>query len=230
MSIRTLLLVALCSFNALAQSSSLAAAEAPTETTAPDIRKPGDVNASYRLRGYEGCSAYQIDEIKGGLSDMVHMIDPTPRGRYKDFDWNSALAQDFWGPAERNRLYRAQIKGNARREMLRRFVPFVDLEAGNLDRLAGVTYNWWLNPFVRSIHVRCDDPNSFCLPDKCAAEGALVLAYTINHKPHINFCPGYFTRKTLTEAMQGGSWALADMYYNQGQFAMLVMLLLETTS
>lgn len=119
MPICTLPPVALCSFNAFAQSfTSAAAAEAPTETKTPNISKPDDVNANYRLNGYEGCSAYQIDQIKDGYSSMILTVDGT-RGvfpGYKPFDWNSAVAQDFWGPAERNRLYRAQIKGRAQRK------------------------------------------------------------------------------------------------------------------
>jgi hypothetical protein len=106
MTICTLLLVALCSFNALA---------APIETKTPDISKRDDVNATYRLSGYEGCNAYQIGSIKDGYSDFTYMIDSTGGvfPKYKPFDWNSAVAQDFWGPADRNRLYRAQINGKA---------------------------------------------------------------------------------------------------------------------
>jgi hypothetical protein len=223
MAIRTLLLVALRSFNALAQSSAAADAPTATETETPDISEPGDFKASYRLHGYEGCAAYQIDQIKEGYSNMITMVDGTGSvfTTYKPFDWNSAVAQDFWGPAERNRLYRPQIKGKAQKEVLICFTPSVDFESANLDRLAAVTYDFRLNPFARSIHVRCDDPEDFCSPAKCAADGSLVYAYTINHKPHINFCNGYFTRKSLKEVM-AKSWASADGYFNKGWCAILL--------
>lgn len=52
----------------------------------------------------------------------------------------------------------------------------VDFESANLDRLAAVTYDFRFNIFARSIHVRCDDPDFFCFPNKCAAKNSVVNA------------------------------------------------------
>jgi hypothetical protein len=97
---------------------------------------------------------------------------------------------------------------------------FVNATPDNLDRLAAVTYDWRINSFASSLHVRCDDaadPKLTCKSLECDGDDSVVLAYTIEHEPHINFCPGYFTRKTLTEALQMGPWTSADMYFNQGE-------------
>jgi hypothetical protein len=108
----TLLLIALRVAFALAQTST--STESPTSTDVPDrTDTSGDVHAEYKLRGYEGCSASQIDAIKSGFAEMVIMVGG--KGgiirSYPKVDWNSAVAQDFWGPAERNRLYRDLIQG-----------------------------------------------------------------------------------------------------------------------
>jgi hypothetical protein len=100
---------------ALAQSSTLT--ESPASTNVPDTSKLGDVNADYKLWGYDGCSSAQINAIRSGFADMVIMVmgEGTISTKYPTIDWNSAVAQDFWGPADRNRLYRQQIKGEAKR-------------------------------------------------------------------------------------------------------------------
>jgi hypothetical protein len=101
------------------------------------------------------------------------------------------------------------------------FVAIANFRPENLDRLASVTYDWWINPFASSIHVRCDgyddEGREFCDSGKCTAPNSVVTAFTIKHQPHINFCPGYFTRKTLAEALMGGDWVEAGAYFNQGE-------------
>jgi hypothetical protein len=107
--------------------------------------------------------------------------------------------------------------------VLRCFAPSVDFESGNLDRLAAVTYDFWLNPFARTIHVRCDDPEDYCSPPECALDGSVVSAYTIDHKPHINFCGGYFRQKSLADAMMADkAWDRATGYYNKGWCDMML--------
>ena len=99
-------------------------------------------------------------------------------------------------------------------------MPFANVEPDNLDRLAAVTYDWRINPFASSLHVRCDDKGDSkesCKSLECEQTGSTVLAYTIKHEPHINFCPGYFTQRTLTEALHGGDWVSASGYFNQGE-------------
>lgn len=116
MAIYTLLLAAFCGVTTLAQSSTTA--DTSTVTNLPVFGRSGDVNATYRLRGYEGCSANQIDQIKSGFSEMVIMV--MGKGNiyttYPAIDWNSAVAQDFWGPAERNLMYREHIQSKVSRE------------------------------------------------------------------------------------------------------------------
>lgn len=90
-----------------------------------------------------------------------------------------------------------------------------DPDTANLDRLASVTYNWWFNPFAKRIHARCDDPRHQC---PCDVGG--MTAYTIDHKPEINFCPRYFTLPTLGDVEKyplQGRWDWPWYYFNRGQ-------------
>jgi hypothetical protein len=51
----------------------------------------------------------------------------------------------------------------------------------------------------------------------------VVNAYTIDHKPHIDFCGGYFRQKTLTDAMMAEKpWDSATGYYNKGWCHMML--------
>ncbi|KAM0716045.1 hypothetical protein Q7P37_008559 [Cladosporium fusiforme] len=164
------------------------AAQSSTSSTQPSITSPpegletsdpGVVSPNYALRGWEGCSPDQIAAIKEGFSDMITMVMGNDnKYRYPKIDWNSAAAQDYWGPAERNHLFREHI-------------------TENLDRLASVTYNYWLNPFAQTMHARCDDPES-----ECPCNLGTKNAYNIGHKSEINFCPGYFDQLTLGHALK----------------------------
>ena len=89
--------------------------ESPASTDVPDTSKLGDVNADYKLWGYDGCSSSQINAIKSGFSDMVIMLmgEGAISTKYPTINWNSAVAQDFWGSAEINREYRTHIQGEA---------------------------------------------------------------------------------------------------------------------
>jgi hypothetical protein len=188
MALFTLLLITLRVASALAQTST--STESSTSTDVPDTS--GDVHAEYKLWEYDGCSSSQINTIKSGFSEMVIMVGG--KGgiirSYPTVDWNSAVAQDFWGPAERNRVYRDLIQGEMGERPIVYFAAIANVRPENLDRLASVTYDWRINPFADSLHVRCDDPKKFCDSEKCALEGSVVTAYTIDHEPHINFCPG----------------------------------------
>lgn len=108
----------LCIATVLAQTSTLA--EQPATTNVPDTSRLGDINADYKLWGYEGCPSDQINAIKSGFSDMVIMVmgEGAITTRYPAIDWNSGVAQDLWGPAERNREYRKQIQGKTKRNCL----------------------------------------------------------------------------------------------------------------
>lgn len=219
MALYTLLITALYGVTTLAQSSTTA--DASTATDLPILSELGDVNATYRLHGYEGCSANQIDQIKSGFSDMVIMV-MSKDGiipKYPAINWNSAVAQEFWGPAERNLNYREQIQSKVQGGSV--YTQYADINADNLNRLAAVTYQYRLNPFARWLHVRCDDPENACSPKECVSQGKYRTAYNIKLDPHINFCNGYFRQKTLTDALMGGDWTNALAYFNQGKCDML---------
>jgi hypothetical protein len=160
MALYTLLLITLRVASALAQSS--ISAESPTSTAAPDTS--GDVNAEYKLWGYDGCSSSQINDIKSGFSEMVIMVmgEGTIITKYPKIDWNSAVAQDFWGPAERNRVYRDLIQSETEKRRLLYFAACANVGPENLDRLASVSYDFWIDSSASWLQVRRDDPRKFC--------------------------------------------------------------------
>lgn len=101
---------------------------------APPTVAAGQVDPKYALIGFDECEdrGFSIKHITDGFSDMIKMIgrdplQPQPIDKYPPIDWVSAAAIDFWGPAEKSKNYREDIKAN-------------------LDRAAAVTYQSWWNP------------------------------------------------------------------------------------
>jgi len=85
----------------------------------------------------------------------------------------------------------------------------------NLNRAARVTYDWWIDPFAKRLHARCDDPLNQCI---CTQQGD-VDAYVVEHGPEINFCPPFFGKPELGWALQnpiGGNWEYIDAFVNTG--------------
>ncbi|KAF2718586.1 hypothetical protein K431DRAFT_252913, partial [Polychaeton citri CBS 116435] len=197
-------LVATAFFTAYAASQSTSVSS--TNTTASSTvdpstlttSAPGVISPLYALTGYDKCSAGQITAIQNGFSDMIHMLmGDQILGTYPAFDWNSAVAQEFWGSYERNNGFRSEI---------------VD----NLNRAASTSYQWWLNPFASRLHVRCDDPLNKC-PCVGPSPGT-VLAYVIGGNAEINFCPGYFSLPDLATVLvhqPNDLWEFVDAFMNK---------------
>lgn len=103
------------------------------------------------------------------------------------------------------------------------FETIAKLSADNLNRAAAVTYQWWINPFAKRLHARCDDPLLQCT---CTAQGE-TDAYTISHQPNINFCPGYFKRPALATALatpEQGAWEYVLAFYSRGKPSVVTQL------
>lgn len=119
MAFRSILLIAFCRVTVLAQLSTTTDPSTPTIIPVkPETNSSGDVDAQYRLE-FDKCTDDQVAQIKSGFADAITMI----MGRntwtiwptYPTVDWNSGVAQDFWGPAERNLQYRELIQGKLRK-------------------------------------------------------------------------------------------------------------------
>jgi len=115
-------------------ATSVVIASANPTSSAPPTTATGQVDPEYALTGFDKCTerGFDISHIKDGFSDMIRMIgrdqfQPEPINNYPPIDWVSAAAIDFWGPAEKSKNYREDIKAN-------------------LDRAAAVTYQSWWNP------------------------------------------------------------------------------------
>lgn len=116
---------ALCGVSVLAQNATTQNATKTTSSTLTtgtstsgnvttlETSSPGVISPNYVLTGFEECTPDQITWIKDGFSDMITMLMADTFGNYPEVDWNSAAAQDFWGPYERNNGYRDDITGSS---------------------------------------------------------------------------------------------------------------------
>ncbi|KAK2606049.1 hypothetical protein QQS21_003567 [Conoideocrella luteorostrata] len=93
--------------------------------------------------------------------------------------WDSVAAEDFFGPAQFNKDQQGQIQAV-------------------LANVETMQPGWFFNPFGHSLQVRCDDPKKNC--------GSGVTAYTVNpsgnEKPYITFCPSFFRKMSLDDAVK----------------------------
>nr|POF17946.1 hypothetical protein CFP56_13357 [Quercus suber] len=193
-----LCLTAFCHLVFAGSSSSASSTLAPTTTViALETGSPGVISPNYALTGFDECTTDQITAIKNGFTDMITLLMADDYGHYPTVDWNGAAAQDFFGPWEKNNGFREDL-------------------VANFNRAAAVTYQWWLNPFATRLHARCDDPDNLC---ECTGGPGETEAYTRHHEPDINFCPGYFRRPPLPNAIaspEEGQWEYVYAFHNQG--------------
>jgi len=97
---------------AFAQEATTNASTSSVPTDALETSAPGVISPNYVLRGFEKCDAGQVVAIKKAFSDMLTMLMGDPQvGLYPEVDWNSAAAQDFWGPYALNSGARTHIRG-----------------------------------------------------------------------------------------------------------------------
>ncbi|EPE35633.1 hypothetical protein GLAREA_11333 [Glarea lozoyensis ATCC 20868] len=181
------ILLLLPSASAIALPTSL-----PTATDIPSSLNDSTFDPSYYLDGYEGCDGPQELAIKDAFTEAIQLIGGTEVPvdatgsmitEYPAFEWTSAGAIEYFGPAERTEEYRYTVKGN-------------------LDRAAKVQHTWrWLPPWSKKMSVSCNDPEQRC--PVCQEPGTVskVYAYNIDFEAHVNFCPRFFGLSTLQGKM-----------------------------
>ncbi|KAI9761710.1 MAG: hypothetical protein M1840_001714 [Geoglossum simile] len=138
-----------------------------------------DDNFRTRLIGFDDCDPTQVATIRAGWEDSWQVMDTI---REININWDEAAAVDFLGPPGYNREQRAAIQDILRNlgTITGRGIPFPPLD--------------W------QIRARCDD-----LKNWCPTAADKTEAYTTNRGENgiatINFCPRFFTKPTLSAAM-----------------------------
>ncbi|KAF2721544.1 hypothetical protein K431DRAFT_346203 [Polychaeton citri CBS 116435] len=166
------------------------AAYALPQATTTGVAQPSpsaDGNASTNawvvLNGFEGCSPIQSSFIRSSFDEMNNklMAGEFTHGqeaelKYKQIDWQSAAAVQFFGPGYKlDSARRNVLKGLAHR-------PVHSLE-----------------------HVRCDDPKLKCPCEDEDGGLAYTSHVRDQYFDHINFCPSFFRLPKLDDAMNAAA-------------------------
>ncbi|KAE8150838.1 hypothetical protein BDV25DRAFT_139433 [Aspergillus avenaceus] len=176
----------------------------PKGTVSPDI------GIGTWLYGYLDCDKNFGNGAKGNIDEAYYdawliskEVNLLTKGVASDIDWNNAAALDFLGAPGLNIAQRPQI-----------LAVFANT--------ATIIYNY-KNPFQHYIKIRCDDPLKKCQnrpdqhppPNPGDRSKSPPLAYALNSDPDssgtpmINFCEGFFARRSLADAIKYGM-SLAD--------------------
>jgi hypothetical protein len=93
----------------------------------PSLKNPDGTNISIeniagtRLFGWKGCGEIEVDAIKDAWDDFYKLAQQN--SVYKNLDWTSQAATDFWGPGSGEKVIpdntRAEIKRTSRRRRQR---------------------------------------------------------------------------------------------------------------
>ncbi|EHK96655.1 hypothetical protein M7I_7635 [Glarea lozoyensis 74030] len=96
-------------------------------TDIPSSLNDSTFDPSYYLDGYEGCDGPQELAIKDAFTEAIQLIGGTEVPvdatgsmitEYPAFEWTSAGAIEYFGPAERTEEYRYTVKGSTYVEMV----------------------------------------------------------------------------------------------------------------
>lgn len=160
---------------------------------------------------HRGCTSTQKSAIKTAYNDFKTLANQD--GIKSDIDFNSAAALEYLGPSALNKNQQANFQA-------------VFMNAATVYPGSSLTPV----PLANYISVRCDDPAAKCPVCKSdTGDAGSVTAYSSNtdpddaRYPFINFCPAFFNKPTLAEAIKDGSTLTdprqkfkMDTYNNQG--------------
>ncbi|SLM40253.1 glycoside hydrolase family 18 protein [Lasallia pustulata] len=155
------------------------------------------------LYGYNGCNKLN-SAYKGNIDEAYYdsWTIANTAGVLSNINWNEAAALEYSGAPGLNQPQQSQIQAV-------------------LANIATVIYSY-KNLFLHPLHVRCDDPFKRCQnrPDQDPCQPnppnpgekpkPTPLAYARNTDPDdqypmINFCNGFFQRRSLTNAISYGT-------------------------